>query len=49
MKYSLTIAALAEIATGLAILIAPSLVAQLLLGEALRGVAIPVRAWRVSG
>jgi hypothetical protein len=47
MKYSLTIAALAEAATGLALLLVPSLVAQLLLGEGLAGIAIPVA--RVAG
>ena len=47
MKYSLTVAALAEIATGLALLLVPSLVALLLLGEGLAGVAIPVA--RVAG
>ena len=47
MKNVLTIAAVAEAATGLGLLIAPSLVGQLLLGEQLTGVAIPVA--RVSG
>jgi hypothetical protein len=47
MKNALTFAALAETATGLALLIAPSLVVQLLLGEQLTGVAIPVA--RVAG
>jgi hypothetical protein len=47
MKNALTFAAVAEVATGLALLIAPSLVAQLLLGEQLAGVAIPVA--RVAG
>jgi len=36
------IAAVGEIATGLALLVVPSLVGQLLLGEGLAGVAIPV-------
>ena len=40
-------AAVAEAATGLGLLIVPSLVGQLLLGEELTGVAIPVA--RVAG
>jgi len=47
MKNALTFAAVAEAATGLALLIAPSPVVQLLLGEQLTGVAIPVA--RVAG
>jgi hypothetical protein len=47
MKNALTFAAVAEAATGLALLIAPSLVVHLLLGEHLTGVAIPVA--RVAG
>jgi hypothetical protein len=47
MKKVLMVAAVAEAATGLALLIVPSLVAQLLLGEGLGGVAIPVA--RVAG
>ena len=47
MKNVLTFAAIGEAATGLALLIVPSLVGQLLLGEQLTGVAIPVA--RVSG
>ena len=47
MKNALTFAAVAEAATGLALLIVPSLVGQLLLGEQLTGVAIPVA--RVAG
>jgi hypothetical protein len=47
MKNALTFAAVAEAATGLALLIAPSLVVQLLLGEQLAGVAIPIA--RVAG
>ena len=47
MKKVLNFAAVAEAATGVALLIAPSLVGQLLLGEALTGVAIPVA--RVAG
>jgi hypothetical protein len=46
-KNALTFAAVAEAATGLALLIASSLVVQLLLGEQLAGVAIPVA--RVAG
>ena len=38
----LVLAAVGEIATGLALLIVPSLVGRLLLGEELAGVAIPV-------
>ena len=47
MKNVLTFAAVAEAATGLALLIVPSLVVHLLLGEQLTGVAIPVA--RVAG
>jgi hypothetical protein len=47
MKNALTFAAAAEAATGLGLLIVPSLVGQLLLGEQLTGVAIPVA--RVTG
>ena len=47
MKSALAVAAISEAATGLALLIVPSLVGQLLLGEQLAGVAIPVA--RVSG
>ena len=47
MKSALTFAAVAEAATGLALLIAPALVGQLLLGEALTGIAVPVA--RVAG
>jgi hypothetical protein len=47
MKNALTFAAVAEVATGLGLLIVPSLVGQLLLGEQLGGVAIPVA--RVAG
>ena len=47
MKKVLIFAAVAEAATGLALLIVPSLVGQLLLGEQLTGVAIPVA--RVAG
>ena len=47
MKNVLTFAAIAEAATGLALLIVPSLVARLLLGEDLAGVAIAVA--RVAG
>lgn len=42
MKTSLLLAAVGEAATGLALLIAPSLVGRLLLGEELTGVAIAV-------
>lgn len=47
MKSALAFAAIGEAVTGLALLIAPSLVCQLLLGEQLAGVAIPVA--RVAG
>ena len=43
----LMVAAVAEAATGLALLLVPSLVGQWLLGEALVGVAMPVA--RVAG
>ena len=47
MKSALAFAAIGEAVTGLALLITPSLVGQLLLGEQLTGVAIPVA--RVGG
>ena len=47
MKKVLIFAALGEAATGLALLIVPSLVGRLLLGDELTGVAIPVA--RVAG
>jgi hypothetical protein len=47
MKTVLIFAAVGEAATGLALLIVPSLVGHLLLGEELTGVAIPVA--RVGG
>ncbi len=47
MKNVLTFAAAAEAATGMALLIAPSWVGHLLLGEELAGAAIPVA--RVAG
>jgi hypothetical protein len=47
MKKVLMFAGMGEAATGLALLIVPSLVGQLLLGEELTGVAIPVA--RVAG
>ena len=47
MKTLLTLAAIAEAATGLALLVVPSLVGSLLLGAELIGVAIPVA--RVTG
>ena len=46
-KRVLTLAAVVEIATGLALVLAPSLVGQVLLGEELAGVAITVA--RVAG
>jgi hypothetical protein len=47
MKMVLVLAAVGEAATGLALLVVPSLVGRLLLGEELTGVAIPVA--RVAG
>ena len=47
MIRGLTLAAMGEAATGVALLIVPSLVGQLLFGEELTGVAIPVA--RVTG
>jgi hypothetical protein len=47
MKNALMLAAVGEAGTGLALLIAPSLVGRLLLGEDLAGVAIPLA--RVAG
>jgi hypothetical protein len=47
MKKVLVLAAVSEAATGLALVIAPSLVARLLLGEELSGIAVPVA--RVAG
>jgi hypothetical protein len=47
MKYVLPFAAVAEVATGIALLVVPSLVAWLLLGEALTGAAIVMA--RVAG
>jgi hypothetical protein len=47
MKKALIFVAVAEALTGLALLLVPSLVGQLLLGEQLTGVAIPVA--RVAG
>ena len=42
MNKALVLTAASEIATGVALLIVPSLVGQLLLGEELTGIAIPV-------
>jgi hypothetical protein len=47
MNRALIFAAVAEAATGAALLIVPSLVGRLLFGEGLTGVAIPVA--RVTG
>ena len=47
MKWVLIFAAVGEAVTGLALLIVPSLVGRLLLGEELTGIAIPVA--RVAG
>jgi hypothetical protein len=47
MKSVLALAAVGEAGTGLALLIVPSLVGRLLLGEELTGIAIPVA--RVAG
>jgi hypothetical protein len=42
MKQSLALAALLEVATGMALLIVPSLVGWLLFGEEFTGIVIPV-------
>jgi hypothetical protein len=47
MRGVLILAGVAEVATGVALLVVPSFVARLLFGEELTGVAIPVA--RVSG
>ncbi len=47
MKWALVLAAVGEALTGVALLVVPSLVGRLLLGEELSGVAIPVA--RVAG
>jgi hypothetical protein len=47
MRKVIAFAAVAEIATGLALLVVPSLVGRVLLGEDLAGIAIPVA--RVAG
>jgi hypothetical protein len=47
MKRPLTFAAMAEVGTGMALLIVPSLVGQLLLGAELTGIAVHVA--RVAG
>ena len=47
MNRALVIAAVAEVGTGLALLIVPSLVGRVLLGEELTGIAVPVA--RVAG
>jgi hypothetical protein len=47
MKKVLVVAAIAEAVTGLALMVMPSLLGRLLLGEELAGVAIPVA--RVAG
>ena len=47
MKGVLTLAAIAEVATGLALVVVPSLVGRLLLGEELTGIAAVVA--RVTG
>ena len=47
MKRVLVLAAAAEVATGAALLIGPSLVGRLLLGQELTGIAVPVA--RVAG
>jgi hypothetical protein len=47
MKGVLIFAAVGEAATGLALLLVPALVGQLLLGEALAGISVPVA--RVAG
>jgi hypothetical protein len=47
MRNVLIFAAVGELATGVALLIAPSIVGQLLLGQNLIGVAVPIA--RVTG
>lgn len=47
LKWVLPVAAIAEAATGVALLIVPSLVGQLLLGEELTGQVLPIA--RVAG
>jgi hypothetical protein len=47
MKNALVFAAVGELVTGLALLLVPSLVGQLLLGVALVGIAVPIA--RVAG
>ena len=47
MKWALVLAAVGEAVTGVALLVVPSLVGRLLLGEELAGVAVPVA--RVAG
>ena len=47
MQKALTFAAVGEAATGLALVLVPSVVGRLLLGEELTGVAVPVA--RVAG
>jgi hypothetical protein len=47
MKKLLTLAAVAELVTGMALIVVPSLVGRLLLGAELTGVSIPVA--RVTG
>ena len=47
MKWALILAAVGEAVTGVALLVVPSLVGRLLLGEELGGVALPVA--RVAG
>jgi len=47
VKRALVLAAVGEAATGLALLVVPSIVGKLLLGEELTGVAVPVA--RVAG
>jgi hypothetical protein len=48
MKKALTFAAVAEAATGIALLAAPSFVGQLLFGQQFTGVAIPAARVTVS-
>ena len=49
MKWVLVLAAVSEAATGVALLVVPSLVGRLLLGEELTGVAMPVARVRIGG
>jgi hypothetical protein len=49
MRKVLIFAAVVEVATGLGLLIGPSRIAQLLLGEELTNVAVPIARWAGIG